>query len=83
MLGKETTCTSPPKVENAVVLTAFQSGYADKSTVDYECRKSYKLTGNKTIECTRGTWSKSPTCKRKSEGKFIKHTAVNAVAYYF
>ncbi|XP_046905458.1 complement factor H-like isoform X2 [Hypomesus transpacificus] len=66
-LRKETTCTSPPKVENAVVLTAFQSGYADKSTVDYECRKSYKLTGNKTIECTRGTWSKSPTCKRKSE----------------
>ncbi|XP_062308828.1 coagulation factor XIII B chain-like isoform X2 [Osmerus eperlanus] len=64
---KEETCTSPPKVENAVVLTAFRSGYADKSTVEYACRKSYELRGNKTIKCTSGNWNTSPTCTGKPE----------------
>nr|XP_057929822.1 complement factor H-like [Doryrhamphus excisus] len=50
------TCSPPPKVENAVILTSFQTEYLSGSQVTFKCRKNYMIDGDDTITCQNGKW---------------------------
>ncbi|XP_054645337.1 complement factor H-like isoform X2 [Dunckerocampus dactyliophorus] len=50
------TCSPPPKVENAVILTSFQREYLSDSKVTFKCRDNYMIEGEDTITCQNGKW---------------------------
>ncbi|XP_051929500.1 complement factor H-like [Hippocampus zosterae] len=50
------TCDPPPKIENAVILTAFQREYLSDAKVTFKCRENYMMEGKDTITCQNGRW---------------------------
>ncbi|XP_010795289.1 complement factor H-like [Notothenia coriiceps] len=52
-------CIPPDKVQNAVVMTAYQKEYLSDSEVTYKCRKSYTAKGETTIRCIDGQWGET------------------------
>uniref|UniRef100_A0A8C9YDB2 Complement factor H n=1 Tax=Sander lucioperca TaxID=283035 RepID=A0A8C9YDB2_SANLU len=59
-------CKPPPKVENAVVQTAYQKEYLSNSPVTYQCRDGYDMEGEDTILCDNGKWEeKNVTCTQR------------------
>nr|XP_049575296.1 complement factor H-like isoform X3 [Syngnathus scovelli] len=63
------TCSPPPKVENAVILTAFQREYLSDSKVTFKCRENFMMEGTDTITCQNSQWDMgdikcSPYCSK-------------------
>ncbi|XP_063356779.1 complement factor H [Pelmatolapia mariae] len=52
------TCSTPPKVENAVITSPYQKEYPSGFEVTYQCRDKYTIEGNATIKCTAERWEK-------------------------
>ncbi|KAJ4943358.1 hypothetical protein JOQ06_005861 [Pogonophryne albipinna] len=52
-------CSPPRKVENAVVVTAYQEEYLSDSKVTYKCRESYTAEGETTIRCIDERWEET------------------------
>ncbi|XP_077573774.1 complement factor H-like [Stigmatopora nigra] len=50
------TCSPPPKIENAVILTSYQREYLSDSKVTFKCRENYMVEGKDTITCLNGNW---------------------------
>ncbi|XP_055364603.1 complement factor H-like [Betta splendens] len=63
--GADTSCTAPPKVENAFVSTPYQKNYLSGSQVTYQCHHGLKVKGDGTIRCQNGVWEqKDISCTR-------------------
>ncbi|XP_061153328.1 complement factor H [Syngnathus typhle] len=63
------TCSPPLKVENAVILTAFQREYLSDSKVTFKCRENFMMEGTDTITCQNSQWDMgdikcSPYCSK-------------------
>nr|XP_020457576.1 coagulation factor XIII B chain-like [Monopterus albus] len=56
-----TSCSPPPKVENAVIMTSYQKEYFSDTEVTYQCRDTHTLMGGNTIKCNKGNWEKLGT----------------------
>ncbi|XP_078141907.1 complement factor H-like isoform X2 [Centroberyx gerrardi] len=52
-------CNPPPRVENAVVIGAFQKKYLSETNVTYQCRDKYAMEGGDTIRCNDGEWGQN------------------------
>ncbi|XP_061739791.1 complement factor H-like isoform X1 [Nerophis ophidion] len=50
------TCSPPPKVENAVILTSFRREFLSGSNVRFKCRQNFMIEGEDTITCQNGQW---------------------------
>uniref|UniRef100_H3D463 Sushi domain-containing protein n=1 Tax=Tetraodon nigroviridis TaxID=99883 RepID=H3D463_TETNG len=57
-------CVAPPKFDNAIIRTPFQTIYLSYSEVVYECRSKYLLVGDERLQCQNGEWEKKNiTCQ--------------------
>ncbi|KAI7791384.1 complement factor H precursor, partial [Triplophysa rosa] len=56
-------CVSPPKVENAVIISKPQEWYSYGSHVIYRCRRHFTITGNSRVSCHNKAWDEAPTCE--------------------
>ncbi|XP_037553857.1 complement factor H like 3 [Nematolebias whitei] len=79
-------CSSPPKVENAVVKTPYQSKYLSDTSVTYQCRKSYRMTGKDTITCKDGNWETEnitciPYCEKLHDFKLTVNSSMDKEMY--
>nr|XP_055073485.1 complement factor H-like isoform X2 [Misgurnus anguillicaudatus] len=59
----EQNCVSPPKVDNALIISKPQKLYSSGSYVNYKCRTNFTMKGNNKVECRNATWEKAPTCE--------------------
>lgn len=59
---KDTSCGSPPAVENAFVQNN-RPRYSSGDTVRYACKNSLDLFGNAEVSCLNGNWTDPPQCK--------------------
>ncbi|XP_009281439.1 PREDICTED: coagulation factor XIII B chain [Aptenodytes forsteri] len=55
-------CTSPPVIENGVVLGPLLTSYKNGSSVEYGCQRYHFLDGPSTVYCEQGNWTEQPTC---------------------
>ncbi|XP_071388058.1 complement factor H-like [Centroberyx affinis] len=61
-------CNPPPRVENAIVIGAFQKKYLSETEVTYQCRDKYAMEGGDTIRCKDGEWEQRKlTCIQDCE----------------
>ncbi|KAM5301732.1 complement factor H-like isoform 2-T2 [Glossophaga mutica] len=72
---RDTSCGSPPQVENAIVQSKM-TRYLSGDRVRYECMKSLDLFGDVEVTCLNGNWTEPPQCK-ESKGKCGPPPAIN------
>ncbi|NWI65816.1 F13B factor, partial [Todus mexicanus] len=53
-------CTSPPVVQNAVLLGPLLTSYKNGSSVEYSCQSYHFLDGPSTVYCKQGNWTEQP-----------------------
>ncbi|KAM8746289.1 complement factor H-like isoform 2-T2 [Acanthopagrus schlegelii] len=51
-------CNSPPRVENAFVVSTYKNKYLSDSEVTYQCHDDYTMVGENTLRCREGEWEK-------------------------
>lgn len=61
-----TYCGTPPRVENAVVITPAKL-FPPNSQVTYQCRSNFNQEGNSRSVCNNGQWDVRLTCTRMYE----------------
>nr|XP_055073481.1 complement factor H-like isoform X2 [Misgurnus anguillicaudatus] len=59
----EQSCASPPKVDNALIISKPLTLYLSGSYVNYKCRTNFTMDRNSKIECRNASWEKAPTCE--------------------
>nr|XP_055057478.1 complement factor H-like isoform X2 [Misgurnus anguillicaudatus] len=59
----EQSCVSPPKVNNALIISKPQTLYSSGSYVNYKCLTNFSMSGNSKVECHDAKWEKAPTCE--------------------
>nr|XP_043900780.1 complement factor H-like [Solea senegalensis] len=60
-------CSPPPKVDNAVIVTSYQTEYLSGSEVTYQCRQGHNIQGEATLTCKNGKWDeRTIECKRSA-----------------
>ncbi|KAF1414393.1 Coagulation factor XIII B chain, partial [Spheniscus humboldti] len=62
VLEMQQNCTSPPVIENGVVLGPLLTSYKNGSSVQYGCQRYHFLDGPSTVYCEQGNWTEQPTC---------------------
>ncbi|KAF1589915.1 Coagulation factor XIII B chain, partial [Eudyptes moseleyi] len=62
VLEMQQNCTSPPVIENGVVLGPLLTSYKNGSSVEYGCQRYHFLDGPSTVYCEQGNWTEQPTC---------------------
>ncbi|XP_065133131.1 complement factor H-like isoform X2 [Paramisgurnus dabryanus] len=60
---EEQSCVSPPKVDNALIISKPQTVYSSGSYVNYICLTHFTMSGNSKVECHNAKWEKAPTCE--------------------
>ncbi|XP_056133530.1 complement factor H-like [Lampris incognitus] len=54
-----TPCGPPPKVDNAVITTAYQTEYLSRTIVTYQCRDDYVMGPKDSLTCKNGDWGEN------------------------
>lgn len=62
MLEPQHDCSSPPAVENGVLLGPLLASYRNGSSVEYGCQSYHVLDGPGTVHCSDGNWTERPAC---------------------
>ncbi|NXY90816.1 F13B factor, partial [Alcedo cyanopectus] len=62
VLEMQQDCTSPPVIQNGVLLGPLLPSYKNGSSVEYGCQRYHSLDGPATVYCKQGNWTQQPTC---------------------
>ncbi|XP_056614118.1 complement factor H-like [Triplophysa dalaica] len=65
-------CVSPPKVENAVIISKPQEWYSYGSHVIYRCQTHFTIKGNSRVSCHKTAWDEAPKCEERSPTVCLK-----------
>ncbi|NXG70417.1 F13B factor, partial [Baryphthengus martii] len=58
-------CTSPPVIQNGVLLGPLLPSYKNGSSIEYGCQSYHVLEGPSVVYCEQGNWTEQPTCLGK------------------
>ncbi|XP_025899694.1 complement factor H-related protein 1-like isoform X2 [Nothoprocta perdicaria] len=61
------TCEPPPEIAGGKVQGVRKSKYMPGERARYQCWQGFHMTGDSTVACENGTWTKRPKCTGKSE----------------
>ncbi|XP_010222975.1 PREDICTED: complement factor H-related protein 1-like [Tinamus guttatus] len=61
------TCEPPPEIAGGKVQGVKKSKYMPGERAQYQCWQGFQMTGDSTVACENGTWTKRPKCTGKGE----------------
>ncbi|KAM5238268.1 coagulation factor XIII B chain-like [Ctenodactylus gundi] len=65
-------CTSPPLIENGLIISSTADTYENGSSVEYRCSDNYFLQGSKEARCVEGVWTTPPSCLEPCTLSFVE-----------
>ncbi|XP_042321526.1 coagulation factor XIII B chain isoform X1 [Sceloporus undulatus] len=63
-LETDGSCSSPPIIENSIIINRINPlmSYKSGSLVEYRCLQFHLMKGSNTIHCIQGSWTNPPIC---------------------
>ncbi|KAM8805390.1 complement factor H [Eudromia elegans] len=60
-------CDPPPEIAGGKVQGVKKPKYMPGERAQYQCWQGFQMTGNSTVACENGTWTKRPQCTGRDE----------------
>uniref|UniRef100_A0A8B9Q330 Sushi domain-containing protein n=1 Tax=Apteryx owenii TaxID=8824 RepID=A0A8B9Q330_APTOW len=67
-VGENVTCEPPPEIAGGKVQGVKKSRYLPGERAQYQCWQGFQMTGDSTVACQNGTWTKLPKCRGCERG---------------
>ncbi|XP_062437282.1 complement factor H isoform X2 [Rhea pennata] len=64
---RDVTCEPPAEIVGGKIQGVKKSRYLPGERAQYQCWRGFQMTGDSTVACQNGTWTKLPTCTGRGD----------------